>query len=70
MSDFPNIDPIPMEVYKGIHGEFGASGIGESAPACTPGAVSNAIYNALGVRVDGTGVSPKDVLKALGKAGE
>ena len=69
MADWPDIDPIPMEVYKGKTGEFGASGIGEGAPSCTPGAISNAIYNAIGVRVDGTAISPRDVLKALGKAG-
>ncbi|MCL1896392.1 MAG: carbon monoxide dehydrogenase, partial [Clostridiales bacterium] len=70
MADWPDVDPIPMEVYRGKHGLFGASGLGEGAPACTPGAVSNAVYNALGIRVHGTGISPKDVLKALGKAGD
>lgn len=70
IEDFPDIDPLPMEVYRGVAGEFGCSGIGEGAPCCTPRAISNAIYNAIGVRVDGTAISPKDILKALGKAGE
>lgn len=70
IEDFPDIDPLPMEVYRGVAGEFGCSGIGEGAPCCTPRAISNAIYNAIGVRVDGTAISPKDILKALGKVGE
>lgn len=70
IEDFPDIDPMPMEVYRGVAGEFGCNGIGEGAPCCTPRAISNAIYNAIGVRVNGTAISPKDILKALGKAGE
>jgi len=69
-ADWPDIDPIPMEVYKGKLGYFGASGIGEGAPVCTPGAIGNAVYNALGVRIEGTAISPRDILTALGKAGE
>ena len=69
-ADWPDVDPIPMEVYRGANGLFGATGIGESAPACTTGAISNAVYNALGIRVDGTAISPRDILNALGKAGE
>ena len=68
-ADWPDVDPIPMEIYEGKQGVFGASGIGEGANSCTPGAISNAIYNALGIRVDGTGISPRDILKAIGKAG-
>ena len=66
-ADWPDVDPIPMEVYKGIHGRFGASGLGEGAPSCTTGAVSNAIYNALGIRVCGTAISPRDIYEALKK---
>jgi len=69
-ADWPDVDGIPMEVYKGINGRFGACGIGESTPSCTTGAISNAIYNALGVRVNGTAISPREILKALGKEGE
>ncbi|MDO4621479.1 MAG: molybdopterin-dependent oxidoreductase [Eubacteriales bacterium] len=69
MADFPDVDPLPMEVYEG-NGEYGACGVGEAAPCCTPGAVGNAIYNALGIRIDETAVSPIKILNALGKAGE
>lgn len=69
IEDFPDVDPMPMEVYKDGAGNFSCSGIGEGAPSCTPRAVANAIYNAIGVRVNGSAISPKDILKALGKAG-
>jgi len=66
-ADWPDVDPIPMEVYKGKHGLFGASGLGEGAPSCTPGAVSNAVYNAIGIRIGGTAISPRDIYEALEK---
>ena len=69
MADYPDVDPIPMEVYEGV-GEYGSCGMGEAAPCCTPRAISNAIYNAIGVRINETAVSPIKVLKALGKVGE
>lgn len=70
MADWPDDStPIPMEVFKG-RGEFGASGIGEAAPCCTPRAVENAIYNAIGVRINELPITPMKVLEALGKDGE
>ena len=67
IEDFPDITPLPVEIFKGPQGEFGASGIGEGSPSCTPRAVNNAIYNAIGVRLPGTAISPKDILGALAK---
>lgn len=64
MADFPDIDPIPMEIFKG-GGEYGSSGMGEGAPCCTPRAISNAIYNAIGIRINETAVSPIKVLNAI-----
>ncbi len=69
IADFPDIDPIPMEIYQG-HGEYGASGMGEAAPCCTPRAIANAIYNAIGIRIDETAISPIKILNAMGKEGE
>ncbi len=69
MADFPDIDPIPMEIYEG-HGEYGCSGMGEAAPCCTPRAIANAIYNAIGVRINETAISPIKILNAMGKDGE
>ena len=64
MIDFPDVDPVLMEVWKGA-GEYGACGIGESVFCCTPRAISNAIYNAVGVRIDDIPIKPEKVLKAL-----
>ncbi len=67
MADMPDIDPVLLEVWRGA-GEYGACGIGEGTVTCTPRAVLNAIYNAIGVRVNEIPVKPEKVLKALGKA--
>ncbi len=69
MADFPDIDPLCMEVYQG-NGLFGACGMGEAAPCCTPRAIENAIYNAVGVRMKEFPITPDKVLEALGKVGE
>ncbi|MCX5792728.1 MAG: molybdopterin-dependent oxidoreductase [Elusimicrobia bacterium] len=67
MADMPDIDPALLEVWRGA-GEYGACGIGEGTLTCTPRAVLNAIYNAIGVRIDDIPVKPEKVLRALGKA--
>ena len=61
------IDPALLEVWRGA-GEYGACGIGEGTVTCTPRSVLNAIYNAIGVRIDDIPVKPEKVLRALGKA--
>ncbi|MGA2531157.1 MAG: molybdopterin cofactor-binding domain-containing protein [Acidimicrobiales bacterium] len=66
MADMPEIDPILLEVWRGA-GEYGACGLGEGTVTCTPRAVLNAIYNAIGVRIDSIPVKPAAVLEALGK---
>jgi xanthine dehydrogenase molybdenum-binding subunit len=66
MVDVPEIDPVLLEVWRGA-GEYGACGIGEGTVTCTPRAVLNAIYNAIGVRIDDIPIKPEKVLKALGK---
>ncbi len=67
MADMPDIEPVLLEVWKGA-GEYGACGIGEGTVTCTPRAVLNAIYNAIGVRIDEIPVKPEKVIRALGKA--
>ena len=64
--DMPDIEPILMEVWRGA-GEYGACGIGEAVSCCTPRAIANAIYNAIGVRLNEIPITPEKVLKALGK---
>lgn len=66
MVDVPDVEPVLMEVWRGA-GEYGACGIGESVLACVPRAIANAIYNAIGARVDEIPIKPEKVLKALSK---
>jgi len=40
-------------------GEYGACGIGEGTVTCTPRAILNAVYNAIGVRIDEIPVKPR-----------
>ena len=66
MLDVPHVEPVLMEVWRGA-GEYGACGTGEVAPICAPRAVSNAIYNAVGVRVDDIPKKPEKIICALNK---
>jgi CO/xanthine dehydrogenase Mo-binding subunit len=68
MADFPDIDPVPMEVWRGAD-EYGPCGIGEVVTTNTPRAIANAVYNAIGVRIDDIPITPQKVLYALGKTG-
>ena len=67
MLDFPDVEPVLLEVWRGA-GEYGACGMGEGAPTCTPRAIANAVYNALGVRLDELPIKPEKVLRALAGA--
>ena len=66
MADMPEIDPVLLEVWRG-GGEYGACGLGEGTTTCAPRAILNAIYNAIGVRVDEIPAKPEKILAALGK---
>jgi CO/xanthine dehydrogenase Mo-binding subunit len=66
MVDMPEIEPALLEVWEGA-GEYGASGLGEGTLTNTPAAILNAIYNAIGVRIDHIPVRPADILTALEK---
>ena len=68
MMDFPAVDPLLLEVWQG-GGEYGACGIGEGAPTSTQRAIVNAVYNAVGVRIDDIPVTPAKVLEALAMQG-
>jgi CO/xanthine dehydrogenase Mo-binding subunit len=67
MADMPHITPVLLEVWRGA-GEYGACGIGEGVLTCTPRAILNAVYQAIGVRLDEIPLTPQRVLAALGKA--
>lgn len=46
---------------------FGAKGIGEGSLVPSAPAISHAVYNAIGARLDSTPITPDKILKALGK---
>jgi xanthine dehydrogenase molybdenum-binding subunit len=66
IADMPEIEPVLLEVWRGA-GEYGACGIGEGTLTCTPRAIANAVYNAIGARVDDLPLTPGKVLLALGR---
>jgi xanthine dehydrogenase molybdenum-binding subunit len=66
MADYPDIEPVPMEVWLGA-GEYGPCGIGEVVTTNTPRAIANAVYNAIGVRIDDIPITPEKVRTGLRK---
>jgi xanthine dehydrogenase molybdenum-binding subunit len=67
----PLIDQMPeMDVHIVEHpvssGPYGAKGIGELPSIPTAPAICNAIYNAVGVRVQRLPVKPEELLKKIG----
>ncbi|MHC1740543.1 MAG: xanthine dehydrogenase family protein molybdopterin-binding subunit [Anaerolineaceae bacterium] len=64
--DMPMIEPVLLEIWHGA-GEYGACGIGEGTLTCTPRAIANAVYNAIGTRVDDIPITPEKVLHSLGR---
>lgn len=67
--DVPEIKPILVEPIE-PNGPYGAKGIGEPALNPTMAAITNAIYNATGIRVKELPVSPEKILSELKKRGE
>ena len=63
--EIPKIEPVIIEHY-GAFSSTDASGIGEPANVPTAGAIANAVYNAIGVRLYELPMSPQKVLAALG----
>jgi CO/xanthine dehydrogenase Mo-binding subunit len=64
------VEPIILEIPGDPTHPFGASACGEGVACPGPAAVSNAIYNAIGVRLLETPFTPEKILKALGKISE
>jgi xanthine dehydrogenase YagR molybdenum-binding subunit len=62
----PAVDVVLLEQYVGKT-NTDAHGIGEPANIATAAAVANAVYNAIGVRLRELPMSPRAVLKALGR---
>ncbi len=64
--DVPMIDTVIVEVPNPHH-PYGVRGVGEVPIVPPPAAIANAIYNAVGVRMDVLPMSPANVLTALWK---
>jgi CO/xanthine dehydrogenase Mo-binding subunit len=62
--DSPRVENIWVET-EDPEGPFGAKGIGESTLVPTPGAIANAIFDALGVRINELPITPEKILKAM-----
>lgn len=64
MLDVPDIVPIIVEAHH-REGPFGAKGVGEPAAAATAPAISNAIFDAVGIRIKDLPITQEKVLLAL-----
>lgn len=62
--EMPVIEPMLIEQYWG-KSSTDAAGIGEPATVPTAAAIANAVYNAIGVRIKETPMTPAVVLAAL-----
>jgi xanthine dehydrogenase YagR molybdenum-binding subunit len=67
--DMPEIEPILIEQYWG-KSSTDAAGIGEPSTVPTAGAIANAVYNAIGVRIRQIPMTPAVVLAALAEKNE
>ena len=63
----PEIPEIDMTFIETLdpEGPFGAKGIGEAPAICIAAAISNALFNATGVRIRELPLTPERVLRAL-----
>ncbi|WP_338546618.1 xanthine dehydrogenase family protein molybdopterin-binding subunit [Emergencia sp. JLR.KK010] len=69
MADFPKqIIPVLIEEWKGL-GKYGAAGMAEGAFTGAGAAIANAIYNAVGIRIDDQSITPAKVLNKLMEKG-
>ncbi len=64
--DVPMIDTVIIEVPNPGH-PFGVRGVGEASIVPPLAAMANAVYNAIGVRMQELPMSPGAILKALGQ---
>jgi CO/xanthine dehydrogenase Mo-binding subunit len=64
IEDAPDIEVVPVETYEKT-GPFGAKGVGEIAIVPVAAAISNAIYDATGVRSFALPITPERLFFAL-----
>jgi CO/xanthine dehydrogenase Mo-binding subunit len=65
---FPSPRTVLVDGYE-PHGPYGAKGASEAPISATAGAIANAIYDAVGVRVTSLPITPDKVLSALREKG-
>jgi xanthine dehydrogenase YagR molybdenum-binding subunit len=65
IADTPEIEIYIVSEGDTLLSNTGVKGIGEPAIIPTPGAIANAVYNALGVRIKSLPITPDKILKAL-----
>ena len=65
--DVPNIEVAIVEVPVEGAGPFGAKGMGEPPIAPGAAALANAVFDAVGARVDTIPVTAERIMKTLGK---
>ena len=63
-ADIPVMDSVIVEVPD-INGPYGAKGFGEMSSNPQPPAIVNAIYDAVGVRIDDLPATPEKILSAI-----
>ncbi len=66
--DMPPIESIIVETDD-PDGPFGAKGVGEMGITPTAAAIANAVYDAIGVRINSLPITPEKVLRALREKG-
>lgn len=65
IKDTPEIVPIIVSETDTLISPVGAKGVGEPAIIPTAAAISNAVYNAIGVRIKSAPMTPDKVLNAI-----
>ncbi|HGY91621.1 MAG TPA: xanthine dehydrogenase family protein molybdopterin-binding subunit [Planctomycetes bacterium] len=68
-ADIPQIDVVLVDVYNG-QSNTGVMGLGEPPKVATAAAISNAVFNAIGVHITSLPITPKKVLEALARKEE
>ena len=62
--EVPEVESILVEVPD-PEGPFGAKGVAEIAANFTAPAIANAVYDAIGVRINSLPITPEKILQAL-----
>lgn len=67
--DMPSVTPILIETDD-PHGPYCSKGLGEPALTAIAPAIANAIYDAVGVRLNSLPISPEKIRRAIARLSE